>query len=57
MQTAKEIFLEMLKPDSQPERQLKQYEALHMCLYDPINAYLRGNRKPEPSALTVGERP
>ena len=45
MQTAKEIFLEMLKPDSQPERQLKQYEALHMCLYDPINAYLRGNRK------------
>lgn len=45
MQTAKEIFLEMLKPDAQPERQLKQYEALHMCLYDPINAYLRGNRK------------
>ena len=45
MQTAKEIFLEMLKPDSQPERQLKQYEALHMCLYDPINIYLRGNRK------------
>ena len=45
MQTAKEIFLEMLKPDAQPERQLKQYEALHMCLYDPINVYLRGNRK------------
>ena len=45
MQTAKEIFLEMLKPDAQPERQLKQYEALHMCLYDPINIYLRGNRK------------
>ena len=45
MQTAKEIFLEMLKPDAQPERQLKQYEALHMCLYDPINTYLRGNRK------------
>ena len=33
MQTAKEIFLEMLKPDAQPERQLKQYEALHMCRY------------------------
>ena len=42
MQTAKEIFLEMLKPGAQPERQLKQYEALHMCLYDPINTYLRG---------------
>ena len=45
MQTAKEIFLELLKPDGKPERILKQYEALHMCLYDPINVYLRGNRK------------
>ncbi len=45
MQTAKEIFLELLKPDGRPERILKQYEALHMCLYDPINVYLRGNRK------------
>lgn len=45
MQTAKEIFLELLKPNGQPERVLKQYEALHMCLYDPINVYLRGNRK------------
>ena len=45
MQTPKEIFLELLKPDGQPERALKQYEALHMCLYDPINVYLRGNRK------------
>ena len=44
MQTAKEIFLELLKPDGKPERALKQYEALHMCLYDPINTYLRGNR-------------
>ena len=42
--TPKEIFLEMLKPDGQPERQLKQYEALHLALYDPINGYLRGNR-------------
>ena len=42
--TPKEMFLEMLKPDGQPERQLKQYEALHLALYDPINAYLRGNR-------------
>ena len=42
--TPKEIFLEMLKPDGQPERQLKQYEALHLVLTDPINRYLRGNR-------------
>lgn len=45
MQTPKEIFLELLKPDGKPERALKQYEALHMCLYDPINIFLRGNRK------------
>ena len=42
--TPKEIFLELLKPDGQPERQLKQYEALHLVLTDPINGYLRGNR-------------
>ena len=42
--TPREIFLELLKPDGKPERQLKQYEALHMVLYDPINTYLRGNR-------------
>ena len=42
--TPKEIFLEMLKPDGQPERQLKQYEALLLVLTDPINGYLRGNR-------------
>ncbi len=45
MQTAKEIFLELLKPDGRPERVLRQYEALHMCLYDPINTYLRGSRR------------
>ena len=45
MQTPKEIFLELLKPDGRPERVLKQYEALHMCLNDPINTYLRGNRR------------
>ena len=42
--TPKENLLEMLKPDGQPERQLKQYEALHLVLTDPINGYLRGNR-------------
>ena len=45
MQTPKEIFLELLQPDGHPERMLKQYEALHMCLNDPINTYLRGNRR------------
>ena len=45
MSTPKEIFLELIRPDGQPERQLRQYEALHMCLTDPCNTYLRGNRK------------
>ena len=45
MSTPKGIFLELIKPDGQPERQLCQYEALHMFLTDPINTYLRGNRK------------
>ena len=42
--TAKEIFLELLKPDGKPERQLIQYEALQMVLTDPINGYLRAGR-------------
>lgn len=41
MATAKEIFLQLLKQDGKPERQLKQYEALGLVLADPINAYLR----------------
>ena len=45
MQIPKEIFLELLKPNGRPERVLKQYEALYMCLNDPINTYLRGNRR------------
>ena len=45
MSTPKEIFLELIRPDGQPERQLRQYEALYMCLNDPCNTYLRGNRK------------
>ena len=43
MMTPKENFLELLKPNGQPDRQLCQYEALHMCLNDPINTYLRGD--------------
>ena len=43
--TPAEIFLELLKPEGRPERQLAQYEALGMILVDPINSYLRGNRQ------------
>ena len=46
MQTPKQILLEMLKPDGQPERQLKQYEALSFALGDPVGAYMRGRREP-----------
>ena len=45
MSTPKEIFLELIKPDGQPERQLCQYEALQLCMNDPINTFLRGNRR------------
>ena len=44
--TAKEIFLELLKPDGKPERQLVQYEALQMALGDPIGRYLHEGRMP-----------
>lgn len=42
--TPKELFLEMLKIDGQPERQLRQYEALQFAFGDPIMRYLTGNR-------------
>ena len=44
--TAKEIFLELLKQDGRPERQLMQYEALQMALGDPIGGYLHQGRRP-----------
>lgn len=44
MMTPKELFLELLKKDGRPDRILRQYEALNMVMYDPINTYLRGNR-------------
>ena len=43
---AKEIFLEMLKPDGKPERQLVQYEAMELCMFDPLNSYLLGGIAP-----------
>ena len=51
--TAKEIFLELLKPDGRPERQLVQYEALQMVLGDPISKYLHEGRMP---GATVTDR-
>lgn len=44
--TPKELFLEMLKPDGKPERQLVQYEALSMIMPDPIMMYLMAGRVP-----------
>lgn len=51
--TAKEIFLELLKPDGKPERQLVQYEALQMALGDPIGGYLHMGRMP---GVTITDR-
>ncbi|MGN1382582.1 MAG: cobalamin-dependent protein [Eubacterium sp.] len=45
MMTPRENFLQLLKKDGRPDRVLDQYEAINLVLYDPINAYLRGNRK------------
>ncbi len=43
--TPKEIFLELLKRDGQPERLLDQYEALQLAFGDPVNNYLRAGRE------------
>lgn len=42
--TPAELFLEYIKPDGRPERQLKQYEALAL-VSNPVSRYLYGNRK------------
>ncbi len=44
--TPKEIFLETLKPDGKPERQLKQYEATYVILQTPVTAFLRPGLAP-----------
>ncbi len=44
--TPAELFLENLKPDGKPDRQLKQYEALYILFENPMDAYLRGDRSP-----------
>ena len=42
MSTPKEIFLETIEPNGQPERLLRQYEPFYMCLGDPVMCYLDG---------------
>ncbi len=44
MMTPREIMLELMKPDGQPDRQLDQYEGIFMALGDPIQSYLNQNR-------------
>ena len=46
MATAKEIFLETLKPDGKPERQLVQYEALAVQIPDPVFLYVGNGSRP-----------
>lgn len=46
MMTPRELFLELLKPDGRPQRQLKQYEALHVLFENPIDGYLRADYRP-----------
>ena len=47
MKNAKELFLEMINnPEAKSERLLDQYEALSVCLTDPINGLLLGGYHP-----------
>ena len=43
--TPSEIFLELLKPDGKPERQLKQYEATQILFDDPASVYLNKDKQ------------
>ncbi len=44
--TPKELFLAYMDPNGKPERQLKQYEAMHFVLDNPAMNYLNAARKP-----------
>ena len=46
MATPKEIFLETLKADGKPERQLVQYEALAVQIPDPVFLYVGNGSRP-----------
>lgn len=43
--TAKELFLETIKQDGNPERLLKQYEGLTFYPPNPASTYIRGARQ------------
>jgi len=44
MLTAKENFLETLKPDGKPDRLVKQYEGNVFFPPNPASMYIRGKR-------------
>ncbi len=46
MLSAKQNFLETIKPGGKPDRIVKQYEGLAFTPGDPVNFYVRGNRYP-----------
>jgi methanogenic corrinoid protein MtbC1/uroporphyrinogen-III decarboxylase len=44
--TPAELFLELLKPNGHPTRQLKQYEALYVLFENPLDGWLREGLAP-----------
>ena len=46
MLSAKENFLETIKPDGKPDRLIKQYEGAVFYPPNPAASYIRGNRHP-----------
>ena len=45
MLTAKQNFLETLKPDGKPDRLVNDYEFVKPVMVDPVHRFTRGNRK------------
>lgn len=45
MLTAKQNFLETLKPDGKPDRLVNDYEVFKTVMIDPLMRFTRGNRK------------
>ena len=46
MLSAKQNFLETIKPGGKPDRIVKQYEATSFLPGDPVGSYVRGARRP-----------
>ena len=46
MLSARQNFLETIKPDGKPDRIVKQYEATSFLPGDPVGSYVRGARRP-----------